>query len=499
MSLELSDIQKQLEEISKKKNQYASRRANLARSGRKFQSFVGTDEEEKKRNANAKKIDAAARKVVAAGGDASRVRGSGKTGRVTTTRRRDTTINRKQQKGVSDVKVALGQKEVKVKPNTGKGKKGGGKKGGAKKVTAPKPKKAPAPKKVKVSQDVREIASRQGLTIGGKKIGRAGKVSSVNIDGKYGRTPAEKPKLGITSPKNINLSSVASLDAVSWFLNKVAAQMYGGKGGGFSVSGHKPATAKITTQGSGKENMINPKTGKKWRAARDDAGNVVGAETPSTKPISNTQPNVQPTTFKSPNQKSPQSKGQKRRFALTTQPAAQGNQGGATTRGTTQPAGTGRSQPATSTSDAVRRGIRGLKNTSVTSLEAVSWYLNKISYDKRGKVVTGKGGGVKRNNTATKPKKVAQGHEDFPVLTSEKELENVKLQNYRNINNSLDFVEFGLDVLKTLKNEIYKEDNPKITQDAKSLKVRGSDHRAKRKPIGSTRDDEKLSHKLNYD
>ena len=51
MSLELSDIQKQLEEISKKKNQYASRRANLARSGRKFQSFVGTDEEEKKRNA----------------------------------------------------------------------------------------------------------------------------------------------------------------------------------------------------------------------------------------------------------------------------------------------------------------------------------------------------------------------------------------------------------------------------------------------------------------
>ena len=116
-----------------------------------------------------------------------------------------------------------------------------------------------------------------------------------------------------------------------------------------------------------------------------------------------------------------------------------------------------------------------------------------------GKVVTGKGGGVKRTNTTTKPKKVAQGHEDFPVLTSEKELENVKLQNYRNINNSLDFVEFGLDVLKTLKNEIYKEDNPKITQDAKSLKVRGSDHRAKRKPIGSTRDDEKLSHKLNYD
>ena len=200
MSLELSDIQKQLEEISKKKNQYASRRANLARSGIKFQSFVGTDEEEKKRNANAKKIDSAARKVVAAGGDESRVRGSGKTGRVTTTRRRDTTINRKQQKGVSDVKVALGQKEVKVKPNTGKGKKGGGKKGGAKKVTAPKPKKAPAPKKVKVSQDVREIASRQGLTIGGKKIGRAGKVRNVNIDGRYGSTPAEKPKLGITSP-----------------------------------------------------------------------------------------------------------------------------------------------------------------------------------------------------------------------------------------------------------------------------------------------------------
>jgi len=497
MSLELSDIQKQLEEISKKKkvNRYASRRANLARSGRKLQTFTGSEAEEKKQNANSKKIENAARKVVAAGGDASRVRGSGKTGLITTGRRRDTGITGKQRKGVSEVKIALGQKERST-PKTGKK---GGKTGGAKKVTAPKPKKAPAPKKVKVSQDVREIASRQGLTIGGKKIGRAGKVGGVHID--TGSTPKPKPKLGkdvnqapiyrkITSPKNINLSSVASLDALSWYLNKVAAQIYGGKEGGFSVSGHKPTTTKITTQGSGKNNMINPKTGKKWRAARDDAGNVVGAETPSTKPIINTQPNVQPTTFKSPNQKSPQSQGQKRSFALTTQPSPQGNQGGATTRGR---------GGATRSSDAVRRGIRGLKNTSVTSLEAVSWYLNKIAFDKHGKAVTGKGGGVKRTNTSIKAPSQSKGHEDFPVLSSETELENVKLQNYKNQSNSLDFVEFGLDVLKTLKNEIYKEDNPKITQDAKSLKVRGSDHRAKRKPIGSSKDDEKLSHKLNYD